>query len=157
MKDTIMENNNSGIRKALGLGEDVTFQSQVWQLEPLTFLDLADAEALGLLKGGDAETLTTTSVLWLMLRKADPSLTDTQRDLCQYTMTPREARNLFSLQCDGGVEGVEFMSQVIAATGLNATESEAPDAVAGETDQPAKKGRGAKAEKPAVPATLTAE
>lgn len=155
-----MEDNNSGIRKALGLGEDITFQGQVWHLEPLTFLDLADAEALGLLKVGDAETLTTTSVLWLMLRKADPALSDTQRDLCQYTMTPRAARNLFGLQGqDGGEAVAEFMSRIIAAAGLNATEAEAADTDAGETpkDPAAKKGRGAKAEKPAVPATPIAE
>ena len=118
----------SEIRKALGLPEPVEFQGQTWLLEPLTFLDLADAEALGLLKIGDAETLTTTSVLWLMLRKADPSLTETQRDLCQYTLTPRAVRALFTLQGDGGVEGVEFMGRVIAASGLNGSDVEAPDA-----------------------------
>ena len=152
----------SGIRKALGLPESVEFQGQTWPLEPLTFLDLADAEALGLLNTGDKSkegeqaepVLSTTSILWLMLRKADPSLTDTQRDLCQYTMTPRETRAIFGIQSDNGLEGVEFMAKVIAASGLSAGEGEQADGA--EASAP-KKGRGAREYKPKVPATPIAE
>ena len=157
---------SSGIRKALGQPESVQFQGQTWPLEPLTFLDLADAEALGLITNGGADGMTPTSILWLMLRKADPSLTDTQRDLCQYTMTPREARALFTLAGDGQ-ESADFMSRVISAAGLTAESDElADDGEDPKTEAPtkgessAKKGRGAreyKAATPETPATPIAE
>jgi len=155
-----VENQKAGIRKALGLGEAVTFQGQVWNLEPLTFLDLADAEALGLVQSGNAVDISPTSVLWLMLRKADPSLTESQRDLCQYMLTPRETRALFTLTGDG-LAAAEFMNQVITAAGLTATDEEnADDAEAPAKDSPAKqdqvpkKARGGRRNKPAVPDPL---
>lgn len=144
----------TAIRKALGLAENVEFQGETWPLEPLTFLDLADAEALGLMSG-DAGDLSPTSVLWLMLRKADPSLTPTQRDLCQYTLTPRETRALFTLG-DDSLAAAEFMSKVIEVAGLTAGEEEMADA--SETEAPAKKGRGGRGTKPPeIPATPIAE
>ena len=145
------------IQKSLGQSHDVLFRGETWRLEPLTFLDLADAEALGLIVAGDAKSVSITSVLWLMLRKADPALTDTQRDLCQYTLTPREVRAIFAVTGDGA-ETATFMGRVIELSGINESDDERSDqeqAGPGEASV-SKKARGARRAESATPPAIPA-
>lgn len=146
------------IGKALGLGTDVEFQGQTWHLEPLTFLDLGHAEALGLIREEDGG-LSPTTIMWLMLRKADPSLTPQKRDFCQYRMTPREASAVFALSGNSGEVGT-FMAQVMSASGLTATPEEAgaeDDDAGGKLTEETPSKKGGRASKPALTATATAE
>lgn len=147
------------IEKALGRGRAVEFRGRTWTLEPLNFLDLADAQALGLFKGDQATDLSPLSILWLMLRKADPDLTETQRDHCQYSLTPRDVAALFSLNATGAEDAGKFMGTVIAFCGLTEAANEQADAPTegsnAEGAQP-KKARGARPAK-TPPATPIAE
>ena len=118
----------------LGSGTPVTINKQRWVLLPLDFFDIqmlandlasamTEEEIKAVTRGGAAHPLDlldrynsdhALSLYWLMLRKADPSLSDSDRDACRYKLTKADVRRLFA----AGSGNEAAFASVIAATGL---------------------------------------
>jgi hypothetical protein len=96
----------SKLSQSVGLGSEVVIGEQTWNLVPLNVFDVIRLErelerrkspgpgrsALEFVDVRDEECVSL--ITWLMLRKADPDLTQAERDDCLYKMTLREARDL---------------------------------------------------------------
>ena len=94
---------------ALGVPVPVTIGGSVWQLTPLDVFDMvqlsgeiakhaplaAGEEGIDKIDLANADHLLTIS--WMVLRKADPTLTPQERDDCAYRMTRADVRRLFAL------------------------------------------------------------
>ena len=145
----------SELADALGRGVNVTLGDKILCVEPLDFNDLVDLEEYSGINADDLDmTVFLVSsrnkrfFLWLVLRKADPSLTAEQREAGEYTMTEAQAGRLLKFGSTA-----EQWALVHAALGLSGLKNEetAPEEDADPKPQPGKPAR-KKAQSASAPA-----
>lgn len=118
----------SELSDALGQGTPVVFGTKTLTVEPLDFNDLLELEEFS---GEDADALDVGKFienkrnrlffLWLVLRKADPALTQEERERGEYRMTEKEAGYILKRNSD-----VEQIALIAAAIGLSGLKEETP-------------------------------
>jgi len=99
-KNVTKPDDAADIADALGLGETIEYRGMAYALTPLDMFDVM----LLLRRFGSIERVDIVNdpeaiayVAYLMLRKADPRLSDNERDNRLYRMTPAAAAALFSV------------------------------------------------------------
>lgn len=105
---------------ALGKGKTLTFAGRDWTVRPLDFNDLCDLEeSLGTLEALDLSTLKhQREVLWLTLRKADPTLPDEYRQRGQYKLTRQDVGAMLTAEELQKPETGEFLIEVLRMSGI---------------------------------------
>lgn len=105
---------------ALAKGKTLSFAGREWNILPLDFNDLCDLEdEIGALEALDLSTLRhQREVLWLTLRKADPTLPREYRDNGQYKMTRRDVGALLTAEELQKPETGTFLVDVLRLSGV---------------------------------------
>jgi hypothetical protein len=130
---------------ALGKGKSLDFAGRTWDVRPLDFNDLCDLDevlrewhpegkpvekivgkrkikvtevAHGLELLDISKLKHQREILWLVLRKADPSLPAEYRDRCSYKLTRAQAGSLISGADMNKPETGTFLVEILRISGL---------------------------------------
>ena len=111
---------NSATAAALGKGKMLDFLGEQKYIEPLDWNDMADLE----LVIGDIEAFDYLKVnhqrllLWLVLRKADTTLTPDQRRYCNYNLALQDVGRMLSARQLSDPRMLIFIVEVLKISGL---------------------------------------
>lgn len=138
------------INEALGTPRAMTFRGKTWRVEPLDMVDLGEIQS----RLGSLNALSTRDprlqfeILYLALRKADPDLTDDEREDERYRLTRTAVRRMVSLPELEKPETQAFLGEIVARSGLfgDPDAPDAPDGTPDGTDDGPKNGETAGAE-----------
>ncbi|BDI27985.1 hypothetical protein CCAX7_000360 [Capsulimonas corticalis] len=120
----------SELSEALAKGKTLDFAGQTWHVLPLDFNDICDIEdEIGSVELLDVSKLKHQRLLvWLALRKADPTLGNDDRQHCRYRLTEMEVGQMVSFTELQKPETVTFLLDVLRLSGIlpeqQATEEE---------------------------------
>jgi hypothetical protein len=104
--------------EALGRGKKLTFAGKTWNILPCDFNDLADIEdTYGTLAVDYSKVKNQRYLIWIALRKADPSLSAEQRENFEYRLTETQVGQMLSAD-RGLAEVMEFAREVLQISGL---------------------------------------
>jgi hypothetical protein len=136
----------SELTEVLAKGKTLTFAGRDWNIEPLDLNDLADLDArleelhpegLTAEEGGapkhgldalDIKRLPHLKyVIYLLLRKADPTLPMEYRERAEYKLTEVQVGRMVSLPELKKPETVTFMAEVLRLSGLTGGEEDAQE------------------------------
>jgi len=137
---TTGERDAADIAGALGLGDTVEYRGKIWQLKPLDVFDSMELmKRYGGLENVDVDTDVEqfAYVAYLMLRKADPDLTDPYRRQRIFRLTVADVAALFSIDDTRGM--VEMIAAIKLHCGLRGSNTLVAD---DEPDEPKNAPRG---------------
>ncbi len=120
------------LKEALGRGTGVPFGGQTLLVEPLDFNDLCDLEEYAGVNADDIEIAAHLEsarnrrhFLWLILRKADPDLSDEDRAAGRYRMTEAEAGRMIKFGTT--VDQWTLINTALGVSGLVSKPEDADD------------------------------
>lgn len=117
----------------LGKPETVSFMGRTFEVEPLTFEDVADiAKKYGVnlydLEGQEfAMEFIYQGVIWAVLRKQDPRLSDEEKAAGKYRLTPEELAREIPIKAMVTEDGQKFFRAIMVHSGLQKPEDEASE------------------------------
>ncbi len=130
----------------LGKGKTLAFNGQDWHITPLDFNDFCDLEerlgelhpdgisihGVRVVHGLEALDLSKLKhqriVLWLALRKADPTLPTEYRERAQYKLTEVQVGRMLGSKALADPQTVRFLTSVLQMSGvLPSTDDESGD------------------------------
>lgn len=108
------------LSSALAKGKDLDFAGQTWHITPLDFNDLCTLEEeIGDLASLDISRIKhQREVLWLALRKADPTLPTEYRNACKYKLTKEDVGKMITFDELKQPETGRFLVAVLQMSGI---------------------------------------
>ena len=135
------------LSKGLAIGEPITIDGKVWHVAPLDILDFVElgteisrienldrstkVNPLDKLDYGKASHILT--VAWLMLRKSDPELSETDRDDCRYRLSKRDVRAMLDVRSPSASE---LFDRIMELSGIKQSPAEVAADAKAEGDSP---------------------
>lgn len=105
---------------ALAKGKELTFAGQTWHVSPLDFNDLCTLEEeIGDLASLDISKLKhQREILWLTLRKADPTLPTEYRNACKYKLSKEDVGAMLTADELKKPDTGKFLLSVLRMSGI---------------------------------------